>query len=265
MTNENQATESEVYTALQPDVRKIGLADLRDALSKGVADFEAMPTHLVFLCIIYPILTLLMARVAGGYDVLPLVFPLLAGFTLIGPLAACGMYELSKRRERGEDISRWHAFNIRKSPAKMSIASLGIVQLAVYLVWLGVANVIYNQVFGDFVPTSVGEFIGRVFGTETGRTLIVVGSGVGFIFAAVVLSVSAISFPLVLDRDVGAVSAAFTSIRVTLANPIIMAIWGLIVAVTLALGALPLFFGLAVVMPVLGHATWHLYRKVVQW
>ena len=113
MTNENQATETQDYTALQPEVRKIGVADLKDALAKGIADFEAMPTHLVFLCIIYPILTVLMARVAAGYDVLPMVFPLLAGFTLIGPLAACGMYELSKRRERGEDTSRWRAFDVR--------------------------------------------------------------------------------------------------------------------------------------------------------
>ena len=175
------------------------------------------------------------------------------------------MYELSKRRERGEDISRWHAFNIRNSPAKMSIASLGILQLAVYLVWLGVANTIYKQLFGDFVPASVGDFISHIFGTGPGWALIIIGSGAGFIFAAVVLSVSAISFPLVLDRDVGAVSAAFTSIRVSLANPITMAIWGLIVAVALGIGAMPLFFGLAVVMPVLGHATWHLYRKVVIW
>ncbi len=265
MTDENQATETELYTAAQPEIRKIGIADLKDALAKGIADFEAMPTHLIFLCLIYPILTLMMARVAGGYEVLPLVFPLLAGFTLIGPLVACGMYELSKRRERGEDISRWHAFNIRKSPAKMSVASLGILQLAVYLVWLGVANTIYKQLFGDFVPTSVGDFINHIFGTGPGWALIIIGSGAGFIFAAVVLSVSAISFPLVLDRDVGAVSAAFTSIRVSLANPITMAIWGLIVAVALGIGAMPLFFGLAVVMPVLGHATWHLYRKVVIW
>ena len=265
MTDENQATETQDYTAVLPEVRKIGVADLKDALAKGIADFEAMPTHLVFLCIIYPILTLLMARVAGGYDVLPLVFPLLAGFTLIGPLAACGMYELSKRRERGQDTSRWHAFDVRKSPAKMSVASLGVAQLAIYLAWVGVANLIYTQIFGDFVPESVNDFIGQIFGTREGWTLIIVGSGVGFIFAAVVLSVSAISFPLVLDRDVGAVSAAFTSIRVTLANPITMGLWGLIVAVALVLGAMPLFFGLAVVMPVLGHATWHLYRKVVQW
>ena len=147
----------------------------------------------------------------------------------------------------------------------MSIATLGIVQLAIYLVWLGVANTIYQQIFGGQVPNSVSEFIGQVFATGPGWTLIIVGSGVGFVFALVVLSISAISFPLLLDRDVGAVSAAFASVRVTLANPITMAIWGLIVAVALALGALPLFFGLAIVMPVLGHATWHLYRKVVVW
>lgn len=265
MTNENQVTESKVYTALQPEVRKIGMADLKDALVKGIADFEAMPTHLIFLCLIYPILTLIMARVAGGYDVLPLVFPILAGTTLVGPLAATGMYELSRRRERGMDTSRWHAFNIRNSPAKMSIATLGIVQLAIYLVWLGVANTIYKLIFGDWVPSSVSDFIGQVLATGPGWTLIIVGSGAGFVFAAVVLCISAVSFPLLLDRDVGAVSAAFTSVRVALANPITMAAWGLIVAVTLMIGALPLFFGLAIVMPVLGHATWHLYRKVVEW
>lgn len=265
MTKKTLAAEPQVYTALQPEVRKIGMTDLKDALVKGIADFEAMPTHLIFLCLIYPILTLVMARVAAGYDVLPLVFPILAGTTLLGPLAATGMYELSRRREGGMDTSRWHAFNIRKSPSKMSIATLGIVQLAIYLVWLGVATTIYKLIFGDWVPNSVTDFVSQIFTTGQGWTLIIIGSGAGFVFAAVVLSISAVSFPLLLDRDVGAVSAAFTSIRVALANPIAMAAWGMIVAAALMIGTLPLFFGLAIVMPVLGHATWHLYRKVVEW
>jgi uncharacterized membrane protein len=104
----------------------------------------------------------------------------------------------------------------------------------------------------------------RVLTTPAGWTLIIVGNGVGFLFAAVVLTISVVSFPLLLDRDVGAVVAVLTSVRATLKNPLVIAAWGLIVAALLLLGSLPLFVGLAVVMPVLGHSTWHLYRKLVE-
>ncbi len=262
MADHGAITGSEIsYT--QPNVRKIGMSDIGDALTSGLADFKAMPTHLIFLCLIYPIVTLLFARAYAGYEVLPFVFPLLAGYTLIGPLAATGMYELSRRREQGLDISRAHAFDVLRIPSIRSIAVLGILLMVIYFAWLAAAWGIYTQIFGDAVPDSVAGFAGQVLATPAGWTLIVVGGVVGFLFAAVVFTLSVVSFPMLLDRNVGVMTAVQTSIRVVVANPVIMAIWGLIVIGVLFLGSLPLFVGLAVALPVLGHATWHVYRKVV--
>ena len=247
----------------QPIVRTIGLADLREALISGLADFKAMPTHLIFLCLIYPIVTLVAARIYAGYEVLPLVFPLLAGYTLIGPLVAVGMYELSRRREQGLDISRVHAFDVLRFPSFRSIAILGVILMVVYFTWLAAAWAIYGQTFGGAVPESIAGFAGQVLTTPAGWALIVVGTGVGFLFAVVVFTFSVVSFPMLLDRDVGVMTAVQTSIRAVTANPVTMTAWGVIVAGVLLLGSLPFFVGLAVALPVLGHATWHLYRKVV--
>ena len=247
----------------QPVVRKIGVADLKDALARGFADFNAMPTHLIFLCIIYPIVTLVAARLYAGYDVLPLVFPFLAGYTMIGPLVATGMYELSRRREQGLDTSLVRTFDVFRSPSILAILTLGAGLMLVYFAWLGAAWAIYLLTFGSAVPTSILGFVDQVFTTSAGWTLIIVGGVVGFLFATLAFTLSVISFPMLLDRDVGIVTAVQTSIRAVLANPITMGMWGFIIAGTLFIGALPVFVGLAVALPVIGHAAWHLYRKVV--
>ncbi len=264
MTNEKTMSEARADPA-QPMIRRIGAADLVDVLALGLSDFKAMPTHLLFLCVIYPIVTLIAARTYAGYEVLPMVFPLLAGYTLIGPLVATGMYELSRRREKGLDISRSHALDVLRSPSILAIGLLGVALMAIYFIWLAAAQAIYELNFGGAVPDSIAEFLLQFFTTPTGLAVMVVGSGVGFLFAAVVFTLSVVSFPLLLDRDVGVTVAVQTSVRAVLANPIAMALWGLIVAGTLLIGSLPFFVGLAVALPVLGHATWHLYRRVVTW
>ena len=247
-----------------PVIRKIGLADLKDALARGIDDFLAMPSHAVFLCLIYPIVGFVLARLVLGYNVLPMLFPLAAGFALVGPFAAIGLYEMSRRRELGMDVSWRHALDVFRSPSIGAILVLGLILVAIFLTWLAVAQAIYVANFGYTPAASMPDFIQQVFGTPAGWALIIVGNGVGFLFAALVLTLSVVSFPLLLDRDVGAATAVLTSVRAVLANPVMIAIWGLIVAALLALGSIPAFFGLAVVMPVLGHATWHLYRKVVE-
>jgi uncharacterized membrane protein len=136
--------------------------------------------------------------------------------------------------------------------------------LAIFLIWLAVAQAIYVATFGYLPAASMPDFLRQVLTTPEGWTLIVVGNGVGFLFAVLVLTISVVSFPLLIDRDVGAAGAIVTSVRVVLANPVIMAAWGFIVALLLVVGSIPLLFGLAVVMPVLGHATWHLYRRAVE-
>ena len=251
-------------TPAQLSIRRIGFADLKDALAKGVEDFMAMPTHAMFLCAIYPIIGLLLARLAFGYSILPLLYPLASSFALIGPLAALGLYELSRRREAGLPGAATHAFDVLRSSSIGAIAALGILLLLVVGVWLAIANAIYVADFGYAPPASFASFIHEVLTTQAGWNLIIVGNAVGFCFAVVVLTISVVSFPLLLDRDVGAAVALLTSIRAVIENPLTMAAWGLIVAVLLALGSLPFFLGLTVVLPVLGHATWHLYRKAVK-
>ena len=248
----------------RPIVRTIGLRDIKNALAEGIADFSAMPSHAVFLCLIYPIVGVLLARLTLGYEVLPLLFPLAAGFTLLGPFAAIGLYELSRRREQGLDASWQDAFDVLRSPSRGAIAALGLLLLTIFVIWIAVAQAIYVAYFGYEPAASIPDFLDQVLTTPAGRMLMIVGNLVGFLFALGVLTISVISFPLLLDRDVGAVEAVLTSVRVVARNPLMMAIWGLIVAALLLIGSLPLFFGLAVVVPVLGHSTWHLYRKVVE-
>jgi uncharacterized membrane protein len=246
-----------------PVVRKIGLTDIKDALALGISDFAAMPTHAVFLCLIYPIVGLILARVIVGYDVLSLLFPLAAGFALLGPFAAIGLYELSRQREQGRDPSWRDAFDVLHSPSRGAIGALGFLLLVIFFIWVAVAQAVYIANFGYEAAASIPDFFHQVFTTRAGRMLILVGNGIGFLFALAVLILSVVSFPLLLDRDVGAVEAVLTSVRAVAANPVPMAIWGLIVAGLLLIGALPFFVGLAVVVPILGHATWHLYRKLV--
>jgi uncharacterized membrane protein len=254
---------SAIWRPGEPTVHAIGLADLRDALLKGIEDFKAVPSHAVFLCIIYPVIGLILFRVIFDSSLLQLAFPLIAGFSLIGPLAAVGLYELSRRREQGLDASAWHALDVLRSPSIGAIARLGFVLMAIFFAWLGAAQLMYTQIMGGAVPASLEEFARQVLTTPAGRQLIIVGNGVGFLFAVVVLVISVVSFPMLVDRNVGAATAVRTSVRAVFENPVTMATWGLFVAGALVLGALPLFFGLAIVVPVLGHSTWHLYRKVV--
>ena len=245
------------------DIRKIGFADIMEALRQGLDDFFAMPSHMIFLGLIYPIVGFILFRLAFGYDVLPLLYPLATGFALMGPLAAVGLYELSRRREQGRDTHWTHVFDVRRSPSVGAIAALGVLLMLIFLGWLATAQGIYQSFFGVLAPSSITDFIHDVLTTDAGWRLILFGNAAGFLFALVVLVISVVSFPLLLDRDVGAAVALWTSVRAVAANPVPMAAWGLIVAVLLLIGSLPFFFGLAVVVPILGHATWHLYRKVV--
>ncbi|MDW6025812.1 DUF2189 domain-containing protein [Mesorhizobium sp. BAC0120] len=245
-------------------VRKISVSDLIDAFKRGVDDFMVKPSHIVFLCLIYPLAGVVLAAWTSGNNALPLLFPLVSGFALIGPFAAIGLYEISRRRELGLDTSWSHAFEVKNSPALPSIAAVGIMLFTIFIAWLLAAKLLYQQVFGLAPPASLSSFLHEVFTTERGWTLIVLGHAVGFVFAAVVLCTTVVAFPLLLDRDVGAYEAIHTSVRAVLTNPIPMFVWGLIVAVLLIIGSLPVFAGLAVVLPILGHATWHVYRKVVE-
>ncbi len=244
-------------------VRKIGFADLKDAIARGIDDFLAMPTHVILLSVIYPIAGLFLARLSFGYDMMPILFPLAAGFALLGPFLAIGLYELSRRREEGLDTSWKHAFEVGRSSSADAIFALALMLVFLFVAWLAVAQVLYQSLFGYGTPDSIGQFLNQIFSTPEGWTLIIAGNAIGFLFAVAAFAISVVSFPLLLDHDVGMAVAIHTSIKAVLLNPIVMAAWALFIAVALVIGALPFFIGLAIVMPVLGHASWHLYRKVV--
>ena len=254
----------DVDTSLAPpQVRRITFSDLRDSFVEGFRDFAAFRDDVIFLCLIYPAAGFVLAQTMSNVGLLPLIFPLVAGFALIGPYASVWLYEMSRRRERGESVSWVEGVKIFASPSAASVFRLGLLLVVIYGLWLATAMGIYNITMGPEMPTSMASFAGDVFTTPAGWALIVVGGGIGFIFALVVLSISVVSFPLLLDRHVSVSTAIATSVRAMRVNPGPMLAWGFIVAASVVLGMIPVLLGLIVVLPVLGHATWYLYRKVV--
>ncbi|MDI7863307.1 DUF2189 domain-containing protein [Rhizobiaceae bacterium n13] len=252
----------EVYQ--RPAVRKISTADVFDALRLGVDDFREKPSHYVFLCLMYPVAGIVLFAWSSGHNMLPLLFPLMSGFALIGPIAAIGLYEMSRRRQLGLDTSWQHALEVRHSPAMPAVIAAGAMLVALFIAWLLTAQYIYVRHFGETVPASFSTFFSDVLGTNAGWSMMFWGNLTGFVFAVIVLATTVVTFPMLLDRDCGAVAAVSTSIRATIANPVPVALWGFIIAALLTVGMIPLFAGLALVMPILGHATWHLYRKLVE-
>jgi uncharacterized membrane protein len=250
-------------------VSRIEVADLRDVLARGFDDFMAYRTDVIFLILVYPIASLLIIASAFRHELIPLLFPLASGSAILGPFVGVFLYEMSRRRElnlerRHEDTHTWaNAASVARSRNLGAILLLGLILAAMYVVWLAVAWWIYHATQGPQPVQSAARFVQDLFLTEAGWWLIAIGCGVGFVFAALALVISVVSFPLLLDRDVGLGTAVQTSIRAALANPLPIAAWGLVVAAGLIAGAIPLLIGLVVVMPVLCHATWHLYRRLV--
>ena len=236
--------------ATAPRVRDIGSDDLEAALRHGVDDFLAMPTRAIFISLIYPLVGVFVALLAFGNDVLPMLFPLAAGFALMGPFAAVGLYELSRRRERGLDTSWNHAFTSLGRPAASALVKVGILLGVIILGWLAAAQGIYWALYGSDMPDTILGFVQEVLTTSRG-------------WALIVLAVSIVSVPLLIERDVDALTAVETSVAAFRQNPRTLPAWGFVVAGRLVLGSLPLFVGLAVVMPILGHATWYLYERMV--
>lgn len=258
------AEQARVYARTGPlPIRKIGMQDLREALRKGWNDFSARPFHGLLLATIYVLIALFTTAYGLGVDLMPLLLPLISGFALIGPIAACGLYSLSRRRESGEAYTWWHVFDVFSAPSRGAIASMGVVLAAVFALWLYTALLLSEQFLGAAATAALPEYFSLLFTTTAGLQLLAVGFVVGLLFSAAVFVATIISLPLLLDRKISIAQAVGTSLRAVRINVRAMAAWFLLVAVLLFLGALPFLIGWAVVVPVIGHATWHLYRHVV--
>ena len=246
-----------------PEVRQLQMADLTGALRAGFQDFSAARADVVFIAVIYPLAGLVMITMGLSMDLLPLIVPMILGFALLGPVAAVGLYEISRLREAGENPDWLDAFGVLRSPAFGAIIALGLALGALFIAWMIAAQTVYNLTLGPEPPTSISGFIGDTLTTFPGWMMILFGSVAGGLFALIALATSLVSFPLLLDRQVGLPVAVVTSYRVLRASPAVTISWGLIVGGLLALGSIPVLLGLIVVLPVLGHATWHLYRRAV--
>ncbi|HTZ69227.1 MAG TPA: DUF2189 domain-containing protein [Acetobacteraceae bacterium] len=250
-------------TGALPAIRPIALADVRLALAAGTRDFLAVRSDVIFLCVVYPLAGLALWRFAIGANMLHMLFPLLAGFALLGPLFATGLYEMSRQREQGREVTWLTAFDAFRSPGIGAILGLGLILLALFAVWLMAAEMIYRVTLGPAHLATFGAFAHGVLLTGTGQAMVLLGCAVGFVFAMVAFSLSAISFPLLLDRQVTLAEAIGASLTAVRTSPREMAVWGLTVTGLLVVGAAPFLVGLALVLPILGHATWHLYRRIL--
>ncbi|MDU8909896.1 DUF2189 domain-containing protein [Aestuariicoccus sp. MJ-SS9] len=251
-------------TARPPQVQTLSTDDIRAALRAGWQDFMASRSDVMFIVLIYPVVGLLLFGIGLRMEMLPLLFPLISGFALLGPVAAIGLYEISRRREAGESARWLDALRVVESPSFGAVLVLGLYLTALFVVWMLAAAEIYGATLGTAPPDSVSTFMRQVLGTGAGWAMIVIGCGVGAVFALVALAISVVSFPLLLDRHVGLPVAIATSIEVTRKNPRVVLGWGAVVVAGLVIGALPMLLGLIITLPVLGHATWHFYRRAVK-
>lgn len=243
-------------------VRTIGVADLNAALREGLADFLDKRGDLFIVGLIYPIIGFAAAALALGGPFIPLFFPILAGVGLLGPVAALGFYELARRREAGLESTWAHFFDVTRRPNFDAILAVTGILLLIFFAWVVAAWVLYAAFF-EAPPVTVGDFLTALFTTPRGWGLIVVGNLVGLVFAWMVLALSVVSLPMLVDRNIDARTAIATSLAAVRANRGVMARWGLVVAALLVLGSIPAFVGLALVLPWLGYATWHLYTRLV--
>jgi uncharacterized membrane protein len=246
-----------------PVVQRITAADVVEALGKGLRDFQALPLYGLSLGALYAAGGIVIVLSIAAFGMSYLAYPLAAGFALIGPFVAAGLYEVSRLREAGQKPSVraiWSTIRNRKEMGWMAFVTIFIFMMWMYQVRLLMALFLgINTSFG-----SLHQFIITVLTTSEGLMFLIIGNVIGAALSLILFSLTAVSFPLLLDRDdVDCVTAMITSVRAVAANPAPMIGWAAVIVVLMIVSALPFFLGLLVTLPVLGHATWHLYRRIV--
>jgi uncharacterized membrane protein len=244
-------------------IRKITDEDLRASLRQGLDDFLDLRGDLFFAGLIYTVIGIAAVVMTNNGPLVPFLFPILAGVGLLGPVAAVGFYELARRREKGEEVHWFNFLDVRKRPSVDDMGMVAGLLIVIFALWLTAAGALYAALFGWIAPNDVVGFFREVLTTVNGWLLIVAGAVVGAIFGWIVLALSVVSLPMLVDCNVSASDAVSASWRAAHANKGEMVRWGLTVVGLLILGSIPLFVGLALVLPWLGYATWHLYTRLV--
>ena len=244
------------------EIRKIEISDVMDCIAKGVRDFGRAPLYGLFFGAIYAIGGLAIVWVAYAMDYPYLVYPFIMGFALFAPFGAAGTYEISRRLESGEPLSWPVVLGAVWGRVGKELGWLGLVSLFTLIIWLDLAVFVFLMFYGANVPP-LNELFSNTLTTPYGILFLLVGNGLGAIIALIVFSITAISPPLVVDRDVDFVTAMTTSVRAVMVNPRPMLAWAIVIGADLAIAFVTLFIALLVIFPVLGHTTWHLYRRLV--
>ncbi|MFN3688969.1 DUF2189 domain-containing protein [Salinarimonas sp.] len=248
----------------EPVVRAITHDDVRAALSEGLSDFRAAPAYGLFFGAVYAaggiLLVLLTAYSGMGY----LAYPLAAGFALIGPFVAVGLYEVSRRRDAGEPLGWRPILGVVFSQSRRELGWMAFVTLFIMIIWLYQVRLLLAIFLGFQSFASLGEFLTVVFTTPEGLMFLFVGNIVGAVLSAALFSLTVVSFPLLLDRDVDFITAMITSVKAVIAAPVPMLGWAAFIVASLVVATVPFFLGLLIVLPALGHATWRLYKRAVE-
>jgi uncharacterized membrane protein len=246
-----------------PQVRRIAVADIVDALDKGLRDFRAAPLFGLFFGGIYAVGGMLIVLTAAALQMSYVSYPLAVGFALIGPFVACGLYEVSRRLESGRPLQWGAVLGVIFSQGRRETGWMAFVTLFILIMWMYQVRVLLALFIGLRAPTTFDGFLEVVVGTPEGLIFLGVGHLVGAVMALVLFSLTVVSFPLLLDREVDFVTAMITSVKAVVNNPKPMIGWALVIMVLMVIAIAPFFLGLVVALPVLGHTTWHLYRKLV--
>jgi uncharacterized membrane protein len=256
--------ESEELRTPEPVIRKIARHDVVEALASGLRDFQARPAYGLAFGAFYALGGALIVACLSVLDATYLAYPLTVGFAMLGPFVASGLYEVSRRREIGAPLSFPVVLTAIWEQRRKELSWMAFVALFVVIIWLYQVRLLLALFLGLRSFASFSEFVTVVTTTPEGLVFLAVGHVVGAVLSLLAFSLTVVSFPLLVDRDVDFITAIITSVRAVVANPAPMLGWALCVVLLLIAGAAPLFLGLIVILPVLGHATWHLYRRLVE-
>lgn len=250
--------------AERPDVLVVELEDLAAALGEGIADLTRAPVYGLFFAGVYVLGGWGIWHALTGQGALWWTLIASAGFPILGPFIACGFYEISRRLDRAEPYGPAEILGAIFRQKDRQIPSMAAVVVIFFLFWNFLAHMIFALFLGTATLTNITSSM-EVFRTDQGLAMLAVGTAVGAGFAIVLFSITVISLPMLLDREVDFVSAMIASVQLVRQSPAVMLGWGGFIAVCLFVSMLPWFLGLFVTLPVFGHASWHLYRRAVDW